>query len=172
MTGGGNQVSSAEDEHRFADFHEQYVSKYIQLADAKAGTVIVAVSVVIGYLFGSKETMAVLHAPGMGWSFGVAFLSILLLTGSAGCAALVVWPRTGGVPHNLIFWERVAAMERQDFLDAVGQAGSADLARERLKHCHAIAATCTRKYRWLRASFVLGGIALVLSGVGRFLAGA
>lgn len=155
----------------FADFHEGYLARYIQLADAKAGTVLVAVTLVIGYMLGSGATVAVLRSPAVTWSFAATGLSLLLLIASAWCGAMVVWPRTGGVDYGLVFWARVAGMSEQDYIEAVGQAGPEGIAHERLRHCHALAGVCTAKYWWLRASFVTGAFALAAAGACRLLVG-
>ena len=144
------------------EFHEQYLSKYIQLADAKAGAAAAALAAVLGALLTWEPWLQTLVSPSLTQDFGVTVLSALFLTGGAAMTFLVIIPRGPRGGEGLIAWDAVAAMTEEDFERAIREAGAAGLARERLGHCHALARVCRQKYRSLRWGLWSGGVGLAL----------
>ncbi len=70
---------NTEAHSKFAEFHEQYVSKYIQLADAKAGAWFAVVSGVCVYLYTWNDFFNVITHPAYNRSFVLSF-NIFYLT--------------------------------------------------------------------------------------------
>ena len=151
----------------FLDFHEQYLSKYIQLADAKAGAAAAALTAVLGAMLTWDPWVGALTSPALSWGFGIAVLGALLLVGGAVMTFLVIVPRRPRASEGLIAWDAVAAMSEEGFAGAVRAAGPMGLARERLGHCHALARVCRQKYRWLRWGLRTGGAGLMLALLAR-----
>jgi hypothetical protein len=154
-----------QDELEFATFHEGYVSRYIQLADAKAGTALVVTAGTLGYLLGQTAFVsAILFKSGCG-TLLLAVITGLLLAGSASLSFIVIAPRGSKPGAGLVYWGDVARRSPADFIDAVRAAGPDGIARERLTHAHAIAKVCQRKYEWLRGALALGaaGMAAALA---------
>lgn len=148
-------------ELEFATFHEAYLSRYIQLADAKAGTALVFTGGTLGYLLGQDPFLAALRLQSTCPMSILAVLSGLLLSGSAVLSFVVIAPRGSKPGTGLVYWEDVARLTATEFIEAVHGTGPDGLARERLSHTHTIAGICERKYRWLRRALGLGAAGLV-----------
>ncbi len=145
----------------FATFHEGYLSRYIQLADAKAGSVLVIVAAAIGYALGQDDVASALHWDGHWCRTLLAGITILSLATSGTLAFLVIVPRTPTLGNGLIFWDDVAKLQQGDFLERIRASGQDGIARERLAHSHALAGVCRSKYIWLRRSMPFGAVGLV-----------
>lgn len=137
-------------ELEFATFHEGYVSRYIQLADAKAGTALIIIATTLGYLLSIDRFVSALLLHSNCRNSALAIATTLMLTGSGCWSFFVIAPRGGSRGNSLIYWSDVARRQTRDFVDAVQAAGLEGIAREHLEHAHAIAKICDRKYRSLR----------------------
>lgn len=147
-------------ELEFAGFHEEYLSRYIQLADTKAGTALVVVAATLGYLLGLDKFVGALslHAT---WPISVLAIVTSVLLGGAGAASFAVIAPRGSPPGTgLVYWEDVARRTRGQFIADVAAAGADGLARERLTHTHVLSAICRRKYQVLRAALWAGALGL------------
>lgn len=161
MSGSTVAVADAAARIEFATFHEGYLSRYIQLADAKAGSVLVIVAAAIGYALGQDNVAAALHGDGHWCRTLLASTTILSLATSGALAFLVIAPRTPTPGNGLVFWEDVAELQQGDFVGRVRASGQDGLARERLAHSHALAGVCRDKYLWLRRAMPFGAVGLV-----------
>lgn len=147
-------------ELEFAGFHEGYLSRYIQLADTKAGTALVVVAATLGYLLGLDKFVSALCLHGTWPTSGLAIATSLLL-GVAGAASFAVIAPRGSPPGNgLVYWEDVAGRTRDQFVADVGAAGADGLAKDRLRHTYVLSTICRRKYQVLRAALWAGGLGL------------
>jgi hypothetical protein len=153
----------------FLDFHEQYLSKYIQFADAKAGAAAAALTVALGAMLAWDPWIGALRSPTPTWTFGLSALGALLLVGGAVMTFLVIVPRRPRASKGLIAWDAVTGMDAKGFVEAVRAAGPGGLARERLGHCHALARVCRQKYRWLQWGLWTGGVGLALAFIARLI---
>jgi hypothetical protein len=129
-------------------FYEQYYSKYIALADTKAGVAATVLTVVIGanvtwdpWRVALLDCSAPFHE--------LTVVSSLLLFLSTFLTFMVFAPRRPRA-KGLIFWESVARMSEVEFTESMLSADRAALTEERLGHSHALARTCSRKYAMLR----------------------
>ena len=156
-------------ETEFATFHEGYVSRYIQLADAKAGTALVITAGTLGYLLGQDAFVAALAFRSNSWLALLAYLGGLPLAVSSALFFHVIAPRGSKPGKGLVYFDDVARRSAGEFVDAVRSAGAEDLARERLEHAHAIAGVCRRKYIWLRRAMFSAGLGLVAALVWRMV---
>ena len=156
-------------ETEFATFHEAYVSRYIQLADAKAGTALVITAGTLGYLLGQDAFVAALAFHSNGWLAVLAYLGGLPLAASSALFFYVIAPRGSKPGKSLVYFDDVARRSAADFVDAIRSVSAEDLARERLKHAHAIAHVCRRKYIWLRRAMFSGALGLVAALVWRMV---
>jgi hypothetical protein len=154
----------------FAAFHEQYVTKYIQLADAKAGATFTVCSGVFAYLW-TRDTFidAVVHA--RTWClFAVSLGALILLAAGSAMAFYVIAPRLARSGNDLVFWKSVAALPRRDSLaEAVLTSSRERLARERLHHCYDLSKVCASKYLWLRRAMITGAVGLAAALFASFL---
>jgi hypothetical protein len=154
-------------ELEFATFHEGYVSRYIQLADAKAGTALVVTVGTLGFLFGQDTFVAALQLRSHSLLIVLTYLAGLLLAVSSALSFHVIAPRGSKPGAGLVYFGDVARRSAAEFVDEVRSAGVDGIARERLEHAHAIAGICCRKYLWLRCALVSGALGLVAALVWR-----
>ena len=148
----------------FADFHQGYVSQYIQLADAKAGVVITVSGALIGYLL-SHATFAAAIGVGslMSW---LCLATIVALVASFLLAFWAVRPR-GGRPTGPIYFASVARFEDAEaYRKHVASMSERELAEARLDHCYAISKIADEKYlalRWAMLAALVGAVGTALS---------
>ena len=160
MTRSTTPAPLGEEELEFATFHEGYVSRYIQLADAKAGTALVVTAGTLGYFLGQDAFVAALQLHGPCIPRALAYASGALLALSAILAFATIAPRGSKSGTGLVYWNDVAARTTDRFIEDVRCAGTDKLVRERLAHAHTIAGICARKYRCLRAALGTGAVGL------------
>lgn len=161
----------ADNATAFAAFHEQYVTKYIQLADAKAGATFTICSGVFAFLWTRDAFIdAVLHA--RAWSFfAVSLAALVLLAAGSAMAFYVIAPRLARSGNDLVFWKSVADLPLRDSMaEAVLSSSRERLARERLLHCYDLSKVCASKYRWLRRAMITGALGLAAALVATFVA--
>lgn len=154
--------------NEFAEFHEGYISRYIELADTKAAWAFAIASGSIAYIVGS-ELPGFLAIP---WSLRwISFIvTVALFLASATYSFLVIAPRLGSSGETVVYFEAVAKRKSaDDYVKDVASKNEAELAEARLKHCYDISRICTRKYGFLRRAALLGVPALAGLGVMLFL---
>jgi hypothetical protein len=147
----------------FADFHEQYVSKNIQLADAKAAAVVAACSAAIAFLVSEPF----FRASALGFSTLSDFLACLALATLAVGASLAFWvivPRLGTSGRGLVFWGDVASYKNaHDYFGTVQTTPFSIVTTERLSHCFDLAKVCVRKMEYVRRAMLVSAAGFVSS---------
>lgn len=149
----------------FAEFHEDYVRNYINLADNKAAWAFAIAGGVLAYLVTDAGIRSILLTPSLSVQFSVVALSILLLCASAACSFLVVAPRLSS-PSNegVVFFGAVAKRKSAaSYIADVAAMSPEGLTEARIKHCFDISRVCARKYFFLRIAIWVGVAALVFS---------
>lgn len=141
----------------FAAFEEEYLGRYIGLADSKAVFVFGGAAALVGYLFTQAGARAGLLAPSWSPVFVLLTLSVLFLVGSALHAFGVVAPRLGtSHPKGMIFFHTVAAKtSAADYVQEVRALSDDEITEARLAHCFDLSVVCSRKYRTLRKAMLL-----------------
>lgn len=156
-------------ELEFATFHEGYISRYIQLADAKAGSALVVVAATLGYLLGTDKFVSAISFEASSSRSILAAVTLLSLAASGCLSFFVIAPRGTRPRRSLVYWSDVARIPVAEFVEAVQSEGADGIARERLEHAHAIAGICARKYRWLRVALIVGAVGVAGSLVCRMV---
>lgn len=155
-----------EDYHSvFSEFHEGYVSRYIQLADTKASWLFALVSALIVFLVTSDyfETIDLFAVEN-------CFLTVLLsltfgmLIISAIFAFLVIAPNLRSPSgEGLVFFGSVAKHENSAaYVSKVSGLSEQEMANLRLQHCYDLSKVCSKKYNRLKVSIWLGSIGTFL----------
>lgn len=142
---------------RFADFHEQFISKHVVMADTKAGVTFAVASGVLAHFATLNGFVDILRSPGATAEFLLALATASLLFASAAMAFWVIAPRRRGGGRGLVYWRSVAALPAaEDFVNAVRSAPDAQIVFDRLEHCYNISRVCEAKYDWLRRAMMTG----------------
>jgi Family of unknown function (DUF5706) len=151
----------------FADFHESYLSRYIALADTKAGVALTINAGLLGFIVTRAEWWS-------GTKAGPVALVVLMANGAipliAGAWSLwTIMPRRSPSSEGMIFWRSVRTHASESaFVSALGQLSSAQLADARLSHSWALAGVAQKKYDHLFWCLSLTGLA-VMATVGHLL---
>lgn len=157
-----SEVESLDDTHaEFADFHQQYVSGYIVLADSKAALAFAIASSLLGYILGTEKLNSVLLDP----QPSLFFVSLALTTGllilSAALSFWVIVPRLVSSGEGIINFVSVAARKSaEEYVHDVALHTRAQMIRARLHHCYDISRVCDSKYRYLRFAIWFGFLGL------------
>lgn len=147
----------------FADFHQTYVSHYIQLADTKAGAVITVTGALIAYLLSKSEFLSVPPLSSAVAAMHALTLGLLALSFVFGF--WVVSPR-GKESSGPVYFGSVAAFgDAESYRHHLNDMSEEQLANARIDHCFALAQVCTDKYAKLRWAMLTGMTGLLLTGL-------
>lgn len=157
--------TSAGADEDFGRFQSEYFSRYIELADAKAGMTFGVAVGIMAYLITSAQfelvaRWRVTDAELLSFALGFALLTI-----SAAMSFYVVVPRSPVGGDDLIYWRSVVATGSSDgMIERLNELTPEARAEQRLRHSFNLARTCDQKYRWLRRAMIVGvfGIAVIL----------
>lgn len=132
----------------YTDFHEGYLSRYIALADAKAGICFSLNAALLGFLVSRDWLPPLIEEAGTGrWVAWIAIATVLL---AAAMAFWVVVPRLRASSEGLIFWQSVRKFPTEaDFKRKVANTTITELADARLSHTYALSRVAKSKYFWL-----------------------
>jgi hypothetical protein len=149
---------------RFVDFHEQYVTKYIRMADAKAGATFVATSAVLAYFLNDSVFRDDLKYEFLSWAWVFAAAAVFFLLSSAVLSFNVIAPRTPSSGTGVVFWGDVARFANAETYGAAILALSPEsLLKARFEHSLNLSRVCADKYKSLRNSMRLGAIGVVVA---------
>lgn len=161
--GQGEIVSSEtphlDEAHRsFAEFHQEYVSSYIQFADTKAAWIFAIAAGLLVYILDKNDLHALLlfpQDPNLHMPIFVA--TVVLLIASAVLSFLVVLPRLPASGEGIVTFFSVAKKPSADsYVREVASMTDAALTEARLKHSYTISGVCSTKYARLRWAFITG----------------
>lgn len=143
---------------KFADFEEEYVRHYINLADTKATGAFTVSSGVLAYLFGTTGFLSALTNPEFTAAYVVPVSGVFLLVLSAFFSFLVIAPRlTSPSGEDIVFFGAVASRKNaNEYLLDIARHSSGDIIRARLKHCFDVSQVCARKYYLFNKAVWLG----------------
>lgn len=148
----------------YARFVNQNTTDYIRLADSKAAMLITLLSAnVLVLVQRTAESVSQLHNhTTAAWLiFGCLYATVSLAV-----ALNIVRPRLyRNAKHGHIFWEDIAKRPKDDYAHGLQHLRVGEIYRELAEHNHNLASTAFRKYRWLRAGFLMALTSIVLSAV-------
>ena len=158
---------AAEEHLRFADFHEQYTGKYIELADAKAGATFAVSAGILAYLLNKQTILDILKKHPLDFNFALVVCVIIALALSAALAFWVVAPRRASSKSDgFVFWGTVAQLPSASaFEKRVTDANKSEITMARLSHCFDLSRVCAKKYSLLIWSMRSGLLGVLLSFV-------
>lgn len=157
------------DEHHrsFAEFHQGYVSSYIQLADTKAGWVFAIAAGLLVYVLGKDDLRSLLFPAEPSVRLAALILTVAFLAASAIFSFLVVTPRLPPSGEGVVSFFSVAKKPTaESYVREIASMTDSALSEARLKHSYAISGVCTKKYSrlwWACLTGVLGlaGVAVL-----------
>lgn len=148
----------------YARFVNQNTTEYLRMADSKAAVLITLLSANLLVLVQrTAESVSALHDKR---AVAALIVGCLYATVSLAVAVNTIRPRlfrNAGGGH--IFWEDIAARDKADYAAGLQQLRMNEVFSELGEHNHNLARAALRKYRWLRAGFVMALTSIVLSAM-------
>lgn len=166
MTDGGNRIPDAASD-ALASTMLGEVTAEIAHADEKASLLIgslgIAFSIVLSGLLGGDWTTETLSTPGLSLWIAGAAAAIL----SVVAAALAVWPRLTKAPAGgvIAFWGHVQGYSSHRELMAAMSGHALPEPERTYQQLFVLSAVVQRKYRFIRWSMALAGVAAVLVAI-------
>ncbi|MFC4309095.1 Pycsar system effector family protein [Steroidobacter flavus] len=165
-TGQGEIVASGtpqlDEAHRsFSEFHQGYVSNYIQFADTKAAWIFAIAAGLVVYILDKNDLKTLLCPPDQNLYLWALVATAALLIASAVFSFLVVLPRLPASGEGIVSFFSVAKKPSADsYVREIASMTDAALTEARLKHSYTISGVCRRKYAHLRCAFITGMLGL------------
>ena len=159
-----SQLASLSEHHKeFAEFHEGYVSRYIQLADTKASWVFALASALLVFMVSDNDLNAMYislkgDVIGNGIILGIILGIFALLLLSALFAFLVIAPNLRSPSgEGVVFFGTVAKyQDNNTYVTTVAKLTDQEMTKLRLKHCFDVSKVCAKKYKNLKCAIWLG----------------
>jgi hypothetical protein len=156
-------LETQDPHHEFGKLEHEYLNKYIEAADRKAGVTLALTTAVMVYFIDKDNGLRWLELKNLDWSCAAAFASLSALIFSAFLCFMIVWPRLGGDQSNLIFFRGVKSRsDAYAYAREVLGKSQAELREIRLKHCYDLAKVCSKKFDLLNRSMAIAVLGVVL----------
>lgn len=147
----------------FGKFEHEYINKYIDAADRKAGVTFTITSAILIYLVEGSDTLAWLPTLTVSLVDVISLSSAFLFLTSSVCSFMVIYPRLGGAAEGFVYWGSVSRREAsQQYRDEILSKSLETLVSARLEHSYELAKICTRKFELISLSMRFGILAAVL----------
>jgi len=150
---------------KFASDSHEYMREYIRNADQKAIFYFSVCSALLAFEHTQNWAQLWVKQPSL-WSVTdfITCVAMIGLAVAATCFLFVVFPRLGGSPRGLIFFKSVASYaSAEEYVSDVVRRSEANLASDKLRHCHELAKVANSKYSILAIGLRIGAVALVCS---------
>jgi hypothetical protein len=151
----------------FADFHDEYLARNIQLADSKAGVVATAVAGTIGLLLSQAQFRAALREAAFSADWWLSRATVGALCLAFFLAFFVIAPRSAKSKGQPVDFEQVAEFpDARAFLADLQRRGPDGVTECRIANCFDIAKVCVQKYAFLRRALSFAGLGAILTAIG------
>ena len=155
----GSRVVDAEAGSRWdeASLALSSAAEWVRGADNKAGFALTALTLLLGAM--GPDLMSLRSFCSQpSWGLVVLFISLVGVLTALVCSALVVLPRTPNPAPNRFSWPWLSVVGVSEVLERASQGVGVD---EAWAQARTLARIARRKYHWLRAAMVSGGVAAV-----------
>ena len=152
---------------RFANFHDQYLSHNIQLADSKAGVIATAAAGTMGLLLSQNQFLAALRAAAFSADWWLSRATSVALCMAGLLAFFVIAPRSAKSKDHPIDFEQVAEFpDAGAFMADLQRRGPDGITECRIAMCYQTSKVCTQKYAFLRRALRFAALAALLTAIG------
>lgn len=125
---------------------------WITSADAKVGIVVAIQAAMVGAL---AATYGSAKQPG-GSALFLSGFALLISVVSLVCAALALFPKTDGPASSLIFFGKIAALTREEYVSRLGSVGEAELLADCAQQIHRNAEIAGGKHGHVKRAMIWG----------------
>jgi hypothetical protein len=152
---------------KFADFHDTYLARNIQLADSKAGVIATAAAGTIGLLLSQNQFLAALRSAAFSPDWWLSRTTTLALCITGVLAFCVIAPRRAMSKEHPVDFDQVGRFaSAHEFMAELQRQGPDGLAECRVAMCYQTAKVCSQKHRLLRRALFFAALAALLTAVG------
>jgi hypothetical protein len=153
--------------NEFADFHEDYLTHNIMLADSKAGVLATATAGLVGFLLSQSQFRAALAAQSFTIDWWLSRATVTTLGLAFILAFIVIAPRIDRSARNPANFAQVAKLpSAKQFLADLDERGPDGIAEWRITNCFETAKVCALKYTYLRRAMFLAALGALLTAIG------
>lgn len=154
---------------RFADFEEQYITKYIRMADAKAGATLILSGGSLAYFVNDRVFRDDLKYNFLSLEWVAAAATTVLLALSTYFAFRVIAPRTPTSGQSVVFWRDIAGhLDAAVYSQMVRSLTADQMAIARLRHVFDLSKACNAKYEVLQRAMFLGIVGILAGALWAF----
>lgn len=151
----------------FADFHDEYLARNIQLADSKAGVIATAVAGTMGLLLSQEQFRRALREAAFSADWWLSRTTVGALGLAFLLAFFVIAPRTAKSKDHPVDFEQVAEFpDAHAFLADLQRRGADGITECRIANCFDIARVCVQKYTFLRRALFFAALGALLTVLG------
>jgi len=152
-------TSDLDPTSEFVAGQQEYVTNYIQLADAKAGVAITATGGALVFLLNQdrflNSLLGLYDAP----QVVASIVTLLLLVASSAMSFYVIFPRIPLAGDSPVAWGAIASLSNgAEYSNKIMATDGSELIRARLSNIYNLSVACAQKYKWLRRAMIAGGL--------------
>jgi hypothetical protein len=152
---------------QFANFHDDYLTRNIALADNKAGVLATAMAGLLGFLLSQAQFRLALAQPAFTVDWGLSRATVIALALTFILAFIVIAPRIDKSAGNPVNFGEVAKLPcATAFIADLRRRGPDGIAESRIVNCYDTSRVCALKYAFLRKAMFFAALAAVLTAVG------
>lgn len=145
---------------------------WVKFADAKAGTVLVIVGLLLTNALGKADVLLRAYSsdPAQGdWATATFVGSLLAASLTVAFVTLVLYPHVKAKTKSIAFFGDTAALSHKEYLKQISQLDSAASTEEVSKQAWEVSRIAAQKFRWLRWAYGSALAFLVLYSLSRIL---
>jgi hypothetical protein len=125
---------------------------WITSADAKVGVVVAIQTAMVGALAAAYGSAKQPDGSDLFFAGFALFLSLVSLV----CAALALFPRTDGPSSSFIFFAKITARSREEYISQLGSVSEGELLTDCSQQIHRNAEIADEKHRHVRNAMIWG----------------
>jgi hypothetical protein len=152
---------------QFADFHDGYLARNIQLADSKAGVLATAAAGTMGLLLSQDQFRAALRGAALSTDWWLSRATVAALCIAFLLSFFVIAPRSAKSKNHPVDFEQVAEFaDAGAFMAELQRRGPDGITECRLAMCYQTAKVCALKHAFLRRALSFAAIGALLTAIG------
>ena len=132
---------------------------WISHAEVKAAFIVTLDVTMLAAL--AAAFMAIPAAERVGVPNAFSIVAFGLQIAALACVTMAVLPRTGGPDTSFIFFAKIKALARADYVDSFQRATSDELFQDLLDQIHRNAEIATEKFAWVKRAMVWSLLSLI-----------
>jgi hypothetical protein len=152
---------------QFANFHDDYVTRNIVLADNKAGVLATATAGLLGFLLNQAQFRSAVAQAAFTVDGGLSRAAVITLALTFILAFMVIAPRIDKSADSPVNFAEVAKLPSgMAFMADLQRRGPDGITKSRILNCYDTSRVCALKYAFLRKAMFAAALAALLTAIG------